>query len=514
MSNQNNFIVKNGLTVGTTNVINSSGAWVGPNSGLVGATGPTGPTGPTGATGPVGLTGPTGPTGATGITGSTGVAGPTGPTGPAGATGLQGATGPAGVQGATGVTGPTGPTGSVGSAGPTGATGLTGPTGPNGPTGPTGPQGATGPTGPTGPSGPTGPTGATGTFPNGSYDQYSNTSYAYTHGQVTADSADFNSSNFIYQNAVGSISTTANSPFGNSWYTYYNARHRGGYGDGTSWGSQIAIGMTGYVNRMAFRDMYSGTWQSWNEVVTYGNNVQTGSIYAGTFYDASNTGYYVVPSGTSNMNAITCGVITGTNTNSATFYGSGSVNGSNSTGMYVYSNTGSSYGAIMAFHRSGIYAVNMGLDSDNVIRIGGWSASGSRWQLDMSGNMYAAGNITAYSSDVRLKENIVTINNAIDKVKQLRGVYYDWKPIVDSLGFNPIDRHDIGVIAQETELVIPQAIKPAPFDQGESGSISRENYITVQMEKIIPLLIEAIKEQQKQIEELQELRELINVQPK
>jgi hypothetical protein len=119
----------------------------------------------------------------------------------------------------------------------------------------------------------------------------------------------------------------------------------------------------------------------------------------------------------------------------------------------------------------------------------------------MSGNMYAAGNITAYSSDVRLKENIVTIDNALNKVKQLRGVYYDWKPIVDSLGFNPIDRHDIGVIAQELEIVIPQAIKPAPFDSGLNGvSISGENYKTVQMEKIIPLLIEAIKEQQRLIE--------------
>jgi perosamine synthetase len=105
----------------------------------------------------------------------------------------------------------------------------------------------------------------------------------------------------------------------------------------------------------------------------------------------------------------------------------------------------------------------------------------------MSGNMYAAGNITAYSSDVRLKENIVTIDNALNKLQKIRGVYYDWKDIVDDLGFNPIDRHDIGVIAQEVGEVIPQAIKPAPFDTGCDGkSESGENYVTVQMEKIIP----------------------------
>ena len=59
-ANTNPFVVKNGITVGTTSIVNSSGAWVGPNSGLVGATGPTGPTGPTGATGPTGPTGPSG----------------------------------------------------------------------------------------------------------------------------------------------------------------------------------------------------------------------------------------------------------------------------------------------------------------------------------------------------------------------------------------------------------------------------------------------------------------------
>jgi len=66
-------------------VVAANGAWVGPNSGLVGATGATGPTGLTGATGPTGptgATGPTGPTGATGVTGTTGPAGATGPTGP------------------------------------------------------------------------------------------------------------------------------------------------------------------------------------------------------------------------------------------------------------------------------------------------------------------------------------------------------------------------------------------------------------------------------------------------
>jgi hypothetical protein len=61
--------------------------------------------------------------------------------------------------------------------------------------------------------------------------------------------------------------------------------------------------------------------------------------------------------------------------------------------LQAYSNNGS--GAIMSFHRGGYYAVNFGLDSDNVMRIGGWSAGVNRWQLDMSGNMSTAGSYTS-----------------------------------------------------------------------------------------------------------------------
>jgi len=50
--------------------------------------------------------------------------------------------------------------------------------------------------------------------------------------------------------------------------------------------------------------------------------------------------------------------------------------------------------AFMSFHRGGSYAVNMGLDSDNVLRIGGWSAAANRLQLDMSGNLTVAGSFT------------------------------------------------------------------------------------------------------------------------
>ncbi len=103
------------------------------------------------------------------------------------------------------------------------------------------------------------------------------------------------------------------------------------------------------------------------------------------------------------------------------------------------------------------------------------------------------GNVTAYASDERLKENITLISDPIEKVKRLRGVEFDWKDSCEELGFMPSMNHETGVIAQDVAKVIPDAAIPAPFD---------ENYLTVQKEKIVPLLIEAIKEQQTMIEKL------------
>jgi len=133
--------------------------------------------------------------------------------------------------------------------------------------------------------------------------------------------------------------------------------------------------------------------------------------------------------------------------------------------------------------------------------------------LDGSGNTTFPGDVTAFSSDERLKENVVNIPNALDKVLSLNGVTFDWKQEAFDAGFNPtIKKGDAGILAQQVQAVLPQAVKPAPFDLDENGgSKSGENYLTVQYEKLAPLFIEAIKEQQKQIELLKaELAELKN----
>jgi hypothetical protein len=98
------------------------------------------------------------------------------------------------------------------------------------------------------------------------------------------------------------------------------------------------------------------------------------------------------------------------------------------------------------------------------------------------GSLTAAGNVTAYS-DRRVKENIKTIDNALSKVLALRGVTYNRIDIEDK-------SEQIGVIAQEIKEILPQVVQ------------ENEGHYSVAYGNIVGVLIEAIKEQQAQIEEL------------
>jgi hypothetical protein len=106
------------------------------------------------------------------------------------------------------------------------------------------------------------------------------------------------------------------------------------------------------------------------------------------------------------------------------------------------------------------------------------------------------GALTQNTSDKRLKDNVKNIDNALNKVMALNGVTFDWNDIAEEYGWSPrIKNNDIGVLAQEVQAVLPQAIDFAPFDRDENQqSKSGENYLTVQYEKLVPLLVEAIKE--------------------
>jgi hypothetical protein len=96
--------------------------------------------------------------------------------------------------------------------------------------------------------------------------------------------------------------------------------------------------------------------------------------------------------------------------------------------------------------------------------------------------------IAYYSSDKRLKDNIKNIENGIDKIKKLNGVSFNWN---DKQDIYEIGKKDYGVIAQDVENILPELVE------------TRGNgYKAVKYEKLISLLIEGIKEQQVQIDEL------------
>ena len=109
-------------------------------------------------------------------------------------------------------------------------------------------------------------------------------------------------------------------------------------------------------------------------------------------------------------------------------------------------------------------------------------------RLQVSGDIIA--NSIAGSSDMRFKTHISPIENSLQKVLQLRGVYFDWNT-KDFPDRKFSDQKAIGFIAQEVEKILPEVVQTEKTPEG---------YKAVQYDKVVALLVEAIKEQQKQID--------------
>ena len=106
------------------------------------------------------------------------------------------------------------------------------------------------------------------------------------------------------------------------------------------------------------------------------------------------------------------------------------------------------------------------------------------------GLIKASNDIIAYaSSDERLKENVLTISDSLDILKQINGYHFDWIPME---GVHDNEGHDIGVIAQEVEKVLPEIVT------------TRDNgYKAVKYEKLVALLIQTNKELLERVEALE-----------
>ena len=158
----------------------------------------------------------------------------------------------------------------------------------------------------------------------------------------------------------------------------------------------------------------------------------------------------------------------------------------NFTGI-LYSN-----GAVFQGGGAGIPGIN------SVGTIGINSASNASYSLFVSGDIVASGNVTA-QSDIRKKDNIVTIDSPLEKILKMRGVYYT-RTDSDNIDANPTKptkptKHtrQVGVIAQEVEEIIPEVVMTDTSD---------DKFKSVAYGNIVALLIEGMKAQQSTIDYL------------
>jgi hypothetical protein len=158
-----------------------------------------------------------------------------------------------------------------------------------------------------------------------------------------------------------------------------------------------------------------------------------------------------------------------------------------------------------SFCQEGLY-----LTRGNATPFAGIGRSGAYFATKLA----ATGDITAYYSDERLKEKTGRIENALDKVRSLEGFTYVENELARELGYNNA-KEQVGVSAQAVQRVLPQAVSLAPVDfgdrvDGEIVSKSGEDYLTVDYSRLVPLLVESIKELSTEVERLKQLLEKDN----
>lgn len=123
--------------------------------------------------------------------------------------------------------------------------------------------------------------------------------------------------------------------------------------------------------------------------------------------------------------------------------------------------------------------------------------------INASGVITSTGNIIAYYSDKRLKQITGQIENALDAIGELTGYRYTQNTKAEDFGYNNY-APQVGLIAQEVQKVMPEVIQIAPFDRDIDGtSLSGENYLTVQYERLVPLLVQAINELHAKVKKLE-----------
>jgi hypothetical protein len=152
-------------------------------------------------------------------------------------------------------------------------------------------------------------------------------------------------------------------------------------------------------------------------------------------------------------------------------------------------NSGNSFNITTSTSNPYTLIMNQNVNTANSVQFNslgiGTAASGT------AGEIRATNNITAYYSDDRLKTRLGNIENALAKVMSLNGFQYEANETAQALGYTV--KPEIGLSAQEVQAVLPEVVVPAPID---------EQYLTIHYERVIPLLVEAIKELKKEFDSI------------
>ncbi len=200
-----------------------------------------------------------------------------------------------------------------------------------------------------------------------------------------------------------------------------------------------------------------------------------------------------------------------TTTASSMLIQGGAGGGGNATGLQIRTWSGMAAGTYVQFgatddglssERAGIFVPNSTtngvIEAVSVLKSSGNVGIGTTspgYLLAVNGNTSCTGGVWS-ASDGRYKKNITCVSNALDKVKSLQAVTYNWDLEKTAReGMTMDDRTYFGFIAQEVQKVMPEAVQEAPGD----------NLLRIDYAQITPVLVEAVKEQQKKIEELEAL---------
>ena len=242
--------------------------------------------------------------------------------------------------------------------------------------------------------------------------------------------------------------------------------------------ANITIGGTSNVFVVASTGIYTTGLSSVSGNITSAANVNANNVIATTIVNApSHTGTVISVTGNvTGGNLLTAGLISST----------GTVTGSSFLGSVVSVTANITGGNILT---GGLIssAGNVQVASFGV----GTAASGT------AGEIRATNNITAYYSDDRLKTKLGTIENALDKIDQLTGFYYEENDLAVALGYER--KRQVGLSAQQMLGAMPEIVTSAPIDP--------DKYLTIWYEKTVPLLVEGIKELRRELNEIkQQLR--------